>query len=327
MERGTFFNLPNSISLSRLLLAFAFVAIDGTWERVTLIIAAATTDFLDGWLARRAKSASVAGALIDPIADRLFVLAAVSSYLIEGRLTTGQFIIFLSRDIMTAIGFIVARFIPGLTAASFRARFLGKAVTGLQLATLFAVLVAPSSVQVLVILIGLLSAASIVDYTAALERARRAASKKNAALLILGAAGGFITGSVAEGQGSRLEGRVDAIISRTSAVHAGLGLTFHTGTYLRSGIVAGIGGGGDGLSGRLDIVNRFHLDPFRESRWAPYAGGGVSGRIDDERRVYLLLLVGVDGPVSRGLTTTVEAGLGGGGRIGVIVRRAAAERR
>lgn len=324
MERGTFFNLPNSISLSRLLLAFAFVVIDGTWERVTLIVAAATTDFLDGWLARRAKSASVAGALIDPIADRVFVLAAVSSYLIEGRLTTGQFMIFLSRDIMTAVGFIVARFIPGLTAASFRARFLGKAVTVLQLATLFAVLIAPSSVQVLVILIGLLSAASIADYTAALERARRAASKK-AALLIL-AAGAVIAGS-AEAQGAALEGRVDALVARTSAVHAGAGVTFHTGTYLRSGIVAGVGTGDDGPSGRIDIVNRFHLDPFRESRWAPYAGGGVSGRFGGDRGVYLLLLIGVDGPVSRGLTTSVEAGLGGGGRIGVTVRRAAAERR
>lgn len=177
MERGTFFNLPNSISLSRLLLAFGFVVIDGAWQRVILIFAAGATDFLDGWLARRAKSSSVAGALIDPITDRIFVLAAVSSYLVEGRLTTGQYFIFLSRDIATAVGFMVARFIPGLSAASFQARLLGKTVTMLQLATLFAVLVAPRSVQVLVLLIGAVSAVSIVDYTAALERARREASR------------------------------------------------------------------------------------------------------------------------------------------------------
>ena len=175
MERGTLFNLPNSISLSRLLLAFLFVAIDGTWQRVALVLIAGFTDVLDGWVARRSQTASVAGALIDPIADRVFVLSAVTAYLIEGQLSSGQFFLFLARDIATAIGFIVARFIPGLTAASFRARPIGKAVTVLQLGTLLAVLVAPQSVQPLVVLIGVLSIVSIVDYTLALERARRAA--------------------------------------------------------------------------------------------------------------------------------------------------------
>ena len=175
MERGTFFNLPNSISLSRLLLAFLFVAIDGTWQRVALVLVAGFTDVLDGWIARRSQTASVAGALIDPIADRVFVLSAVTTYLIEGQLNSGQFFLFLARDIATAIGFIVARFIPGLTAASFRARPFGKAVTVLQLGTLLAVLVAPRSVQSLVVLIAVVSIVSIVDYTLALERARREA--------------------------------------------------------------------------------------------------------------------------------------------------------
>src|SRR5688500_16103257 len=143
MERGTFFNLPNSISLSCLLLAFLFVATGGVWQRIALILIAGFTDVLDGWLARRSRTASVAGALIDPIADRVFVLSAVTSYLIEGQLSTGQVFLFLARDIATAVGFIVARFIPGLTAASFRARPVGKAVTVLQLVTLLAVIVAP----------------------------------------------------------------------------------------------------------------------------------------------------------------------------------------
>jgi phosphatidylglycerophosphate synthase len=177
MERGKILTLPNSISLSRLLLALAFVLIDGNGQRLTLIIAAGATDFLDGWLARKGNSSSVAGALIDPIADRVFVLAAISSYLLEGRFSTAQYFIFLSRDIMTAVGFIVARFIPGLTASAFRARLLGKTVTVFQLACLVAVLIAPSWVHPLVLIIGALSAVSIVDYTAALERARRAARR------------------------------------------------------------------------------------------------------------------------------------------------------
>jgi CDP-diacylglycerol--glycerol-3-phosphate 3-phosphatidyltransferase/cardiolipin synthase len=175
MERGKIFTVPNSISLSRLLLAFAFVVIKGDWQRLVLIAAAGATDFLDGWFARKANNPTVAGALIDPIADRLFVLAAISSFLVEGRLTTGQYFIFLSRDIATAVGFVVARFIPGLTASAFRARLLGKTVTVFQLACLLAVLMAPRVVQPLILIIGAVSAVSIVDYTAALERARRAA--------------------------------------------------------------------------------------------------------------------------------------------------------
>ena len=174
MERGRIFTLPNSISLSRLLLAFAFVVIGGSWQRIVLILAAATTDFLDGWIARRGNSSTVAGAIIDPFADRVFVLAAISAYLIDGRLTKAQYFIFLSRDIATAFGFIVARFIPGLSASAFQARMLGKTVTTLQLALLLTVLAWPVAVQPLILIIGALSAVSIVDYTVALEKARRA---------------------------------------------------------------------------------------------------------------------------------------------------------
>jgi hypothetical protein len=83
------------------------------------------------------------------------------------------------------------------------------------------------------------------------------------------------------------------------------------------------------MSGRVDFINRFHLDPFRESRYGPFAGGGISTRFDHNRtgRVFLLLIVGVDGPVSRGVTTSFEAGLGGGARLGVVIRRATRERR
>ena len=133
---------------------------------------AALTDFLDGLVARLSDQRSVVGALLDPIADRLFVLAAVSAYLLNGLLTTGQYFIFISRDIATAVGFIVARIIPWLRPVVFRARLLGKAVTVLQIATLLSVLLMPHAVAGLIIAVGLLSAMSIIDYTLALWRAR-----------------------------------------------------------------------------------------------------------------------------------------------------------
>jgi CDP-diacylglycerol--glycerol-3-phosphate 3-phosphatidyltransferase/cardiolipin synthase len=172
MKRGALFTLPNSISLSRLILALAFVLMDGRWERTILIIAAGVTDILDGWLARIGNSSTVAGALIDPFADRVFVLTAVSAYLVNGLLSTPQFFIFLARDIATAIGFIVARFIPGLGASAFKARALGKTVTVFQLVTLVAVLHLPQLITPLIAIIAMLSAVSIVDYTLALSRER-----------------------------------------------------------------------------------------------------------------------------------------------------------
>jgi len=149
------------------------------------------------------------------------------------------------------------------------------------------------------------------------------------AALLLAPVGARAQRSAQESPKIATEARTDAIISSNSAVHAGLGFTTPAGTYLRTGLVAAAGASENGISGRIDFVNRFHLDPFRESRWAPYAGGGLSSRFDNDRqaRFYLLVFAGVDGPATRGRAASVEAGLGGGGRISVIIRRAAAKRR
>lgn len=126
-----------------------------------------------------------------------------------------------------------------------------------------------------------------------------------------------------------IEGRIDGITNGPAAVHAGAGFSVPAGTYIRTGIDGAIGASRDGLSGRADLFTRFHLDPFREHRWAPYGGGGITTRFDYDRRTraYLLLFIGVDGPASHGVATSIEAGFGGGGRIGVAIRRAATKRR
>ena len=172
MNRGALFTLPNTLSLSRVVLALAFVLVSEPWDRIALIAVAGFTDLIDGWLARRGKSESTTGALLDPIADRIFVLVAISTYLIEGQLTTGQYFIFLTRDLATAVGFLVAKIVPALRPAVFRARVLGKIVTVVQLITLVAIILVPELTRVLVMTIGVISVASIVDYTTALWRGR-----------------------------------------------------------------------------------------------------------------------------------------------------------
>ena len=132
---------------------------------------AAATDILDGWFARR-SGATRWGALIDPIADRVFALAAVSTLLFEGALTTWQYFVLISRDLMTAVGFLVARSVSWLRPIEFKARWLGKAVTVLQLAAFVVALAAPEWTTPVVIAVGIASVASIADYTLALWHGR-----------------------------------------------------------------------------------------------------------------------------------------------------------
>jgi cardiolipin synthase (CMP-forming) len=164
--------LPNIVSSSRVLLAAGFIAAKGVDVRLGLVGAAALTDFLDGWIARRGKWTSRWGALIDPIADRVFAIVAVTTFLFTGALSTIGYFVLLSRDIMTAIGFLVARVIPWLQSVPFKARFSGKLVTVLQFITFVALLRFPEWVAVCLWIVGLASAYSIVDYTFALWRAR-----------------------------------------------------------------------------------------------------------------------------------------------------------
>jgi CDP-diacylglycerol--glycerol-3-phosphate 3-phosphatidyltransferase len=170
--RRTLVRIPNVLSCSRLILAAGFVASPETELRVGLIGAAAITDFLDGWLARRVHATSRWGALLDPLGDRVFVLTVVATFLFAGKLSTSAYYILIMRDLATAIGFVVARVVPWLRPVEFTARILGKVVTVLQLFTLAAVLVAPRAVPLLLVTVAIASLVAIADYTLALWSAR-----------------------------------------------------------------------------------------------------------------------------------------------------------
>ena len=125
------------------------------------------------------------------------------------------------------------------------------------------------------------------------------------------------------------EAQVDGIFARSSAVEAGYGVSIPAGIYVRTGLVAGAGVGWHGIESRADLISRFSLDPFRQSRWAPYGGAGLSGRFrslaDGGAKAYLLVFLGLEGPLPNGQISgwvpAVELGLGGGARVGLILRR------
>ena len=129
---------------------------------------------------------------------------------------------------------------------------------------------------------------------------------------------------------ARPEFRGEAIFSERTAVYVGAGVLFPMGTYLRSGVVAAAGISEGSGTFRGDLISIFHADPFRESRWAPYGGGGISFRRDSDlsrTNAYLLATLGVEGPSSRGLSTAFELGLGGGVRTSVVIRRSQPHKR
>lgn len=160
------------LSLSRLLFAAGFVAAEGVVMRAGLIGVAGLTDILDGWLARRWNVATRLGALLDPLGDHVFVLVAALTLVASGALTIPAALVLLARDIATALGFLVALATPRLRHEEFKARWPGKLVTTFQFATLLSVMLAPALTLPLVVLVGVGSASSIVDYAVAVWRAR-----------------------------------------------------------------------------------------------------------------------------------------------------------
>jgi CDP-diacylglycerol---glycerol-3-phosphate 3-phosphatidyltransferase len=172
MRRRTSLVLLNGLSLSRLPLAGVFVSTEDPLARVGLVLGAGLTDFLDGWIARHRHLESYWGALIDPLADRGFVMVALAAFVAEGKLTPVEFGTLVVRDVATGLGFVVARFLPSFRPVKFQARMLGKVVTTLQLGALLSVLVAPRLVKPLVAAVGVTALAAVVDYTVAVWRKR-----------------------------------------------------------------------------------------------------------------------------------------------------------
>lgn len=144
-----------------------------------------------------------------------------------------------------------------------------------------------------------------------------------------------IVGAQVPRQRVQVETRGDVIAAKWTAVEGGLGFSIPSGHDVRSGAVVAAGGGARGFESRLDLFSRFTIDPFRQSRWGLYAGGGLSGRYAQEdfphTHGYLLAFAGAEGPIvggdASGWVPAIEVGLGGGTRAAFILRRGIRGRR
>jgi hypothetical protein len=123
------------------------------------------------------------------------------------------------------------------------------------------------------------------------------------------------------------EYRADAIVGRGTTAQVGAGAVVPLGIYVRLGIDANGGATWRDrstlASGRVDVVGRFLLDPFRETPLGLSFGGGVSVPYTDgdtRTRPYLTVVVDVEGRVHGPVTPALQVGLGGGARIGIVLR-------
>ncbi|MEU2615763.1 CDP-alcohol phosphatidyltransferase family protein [Micromonospora sp. NPDC007271] len=76
--------LPNMISFVRLvgvpLFLYLFLVVRADVAAIVVLAVGGTSDWVDGWLARRLHQVSRLGELLDPLADRLYILATLLAF-------------------------------------------------------------------------------------------------------------------------------------------------------------------------------------------------------------------------------------------------------
>jgi len=99
-------NLPNLLTLGRVAVIPLLVVImlydsreAGFWA-AALFAAAAVTDFIDGWLARKWGVVTVLGKFLDPLADKLIVMAALVMLIPHGRVPAWAVFLLLAREVI-----------------------------------------------------------------------------------------------------------------------------------------------------------------------------------------------------------------------------------
>lgn len=99
-------NLPNSITLLRILLipVFVWLYLEPTPERALwaglVFAAAAFTDFLDGYLARRSGQITNLGKLLDPVADKLLVASGLILLVQAQQIAVWLAIVLIARELI-----------------------------------------------------------------------------------------------------------------------------------------------------------------------------------------------------------------------------------
>ncbi len=122
--------IPNVLSLLRLagvpLFLYWVLVTEQDGRAVLLLMAAGATDYFDGYLARRLDSFTRLGALLDPLADRLYILATLLALVARDGLPIWWAVALIGRDLLLACCLPVLR---RHGYGTLPVHFLGKAAT------------------------------------------------------------------------------------------------------------------------------------------------------------------------------------------------------
>ena len=106
-------NVPNSLSLFRLLLVPVFVIVfflggDNAYIYAALVyVLAEVTDCLDGYIARKFHKITRLGRVLDPLADKLMAFTVLVCIVIESRVPVWAALLFFIKEVLMGVGAIV----------------------------------------------------------------------------------------------------------------------------------------------------------------------------------------------------------------------------
>jgi CDP-diacylglycerol---glycerol-3-phosphate 3-phosphatidyltransferase len=137
-------NLPNLLTVLRIMLVPALVVAllgntpGGDVLAAVVFALASLTDFIDGYLARARDSVTTFGKLMDPLADKLLIVAALISLVSLHRLAAWVAMVIITRELAVT----VLRLGATQAGVVMSASLFGKAKTCLQIAAILAVIAA-----------------------------------------------------------------------------------------------------------------------------------------------------------------------------------------
>jgi cardiolipin synthase len=177
-------HLPNFICLVRMALIWPTVAAlwrGDHWTALVLVAVCAISDGLDGWLAKRFNWTSHLGKILDPLADKLLLVALFLTATWMNLLPWWLTAVAVGRDVMIGFGAVIYRFWFGPLHG--RPTIISKINTGMQLAVALAAilgaalgLAADEMVTALSIVTLLTTIISGADYLAVFTRRALATS-------------------------------------------------------------------------------------------------------------------------------------------------------
>ncbi len=160
--------VADALTALRIPMAVAFILVHDEWWRLAIVATAAATDLLDGRIARR-YGGSRFGAVLDPVADKLFMACAFGVVAFSGRLEWYEIVGVLIRDIIASVAYFSTAVFG--RAIAVPARLGGKAVTVAQLLTLVAFLIDSPRLRPMAWATAAIGLYAIWDYQRAAARA------------------------------------------------------------------------------------------------------------------------------------------------------------